>query len=160
HDPRRKIRRLRGRRQRALLSIAQPRIMQLSNNKIEDFLRSRHLALPIVALSTVLGFLTLFTGNAPAQAPIPRRPDGKPDLTGIWDTPGSAHKSAAYPGTVGVAAESASVTSDVPSMTTWAKEIFARNRRGITNPRDHGRPDLDPSEWCYPPGPARLFTDN
>jgi hypothetical protein len=77
---------------------------------------------------TVLGFSTLGFAQT-----VPRRADGKPDLSGKWKT----------------------ATSSVSPMrlTTWGTERWEYNKL----PRGNGgRPELDPMMHCYLPGLARL----
>ena len=77
------------------------------------------------------------------QKPAPRRPDGKPDLTGVW----------------GVAANIDYFTKDVPPFTEWGAARYKVAREGTRTPLDQGREDVDPmlSPYCMVPGFPRIY---
>ena len=79
-------------------------------------------------------------------------PDNPHDLSGVWDKPG-ASKNPAFAGGGG-----SWITHEEPQMTAWGKEQFDRNRGGVKDPKAFGNQDIDPSRWCYPPGPARIMS--
>ncbi len=109
------------------------------------FLGSILVAVAVLAFSPMI--LAQQSGTAGGKA-IPRLPDGKPDLSGVWDVPESADINDA---------RKAFVSWEAPSMQPWALEIYKENRRGIERPDSDGRQELDPQFNCFPPGPSRLL---
>ena len=109
------------------------------------FLGSILVAVAVLAFSPII--LAQQSGTAKGQA-IPRLPDGKPDLSGVWDVPESADINDA---------RKAFVSWEAPSLQPWALEIYKENRRGIERPDSDGRQELDPQFNCFPPGPSRLL---
>ena len=73
----------------------------------------------------------------------PRRPDGKPDLTGVW----------------GVAANVDHFSEEAPSFTPWGAARYKAAREGIRTPLEQGREDLDPMlhPYCMTPGFPRIY---
>ena len=65
-----------------------------------------------------------------------------PDLSGVWTQTGR-HPSGRF-------------TKEEPPLQPWAMEIYKRNRAGV-DPNDTARDDLDPSTFCFPPGPTRAM---
>ena len=100
----------------------------------------------LLAAATILALLS----PAFAQQPVPRTPEGKPDLSGLWvrtdDVPGSLGNADSF-------------SDEEPSMTPWAQVRFRAAREGVANPDDQGREDLDPLLWpyCMPPGLPRIY---
>ena len=121
-------------------------------------LGKRPVALMVAGAATLAIVLLLMRGWTDQGSP---ESTAGPDLSGVWDLPGSAQADDAafanhrvpyarvVPG---------SIQREEPSMTPWAMEIFKRNREGITDPVENGRKELDPSEWCFPHGPSRMYT--
>ena len=103
-------------------------------------MRNRLIGSPSVAVGVmVLAFASVLSAQTAARAgaadakPIPRRPDGKPDLSGIWKT----------------------VTFQLGpiALTSWGLDQYNYNKL----PQGNGvRPELDPILHCYRPGLARL----
>ena len=112
----------------------------------------------IIAGTAVIAILSLklFRNAPPSHAAAAR-----PDMTGVWDRPGADKEGVAYGGTRPVGGKwlSGWIKWDDPVMTPWALEIFKKNRKGTTNPFEDGITELDPSQWCYPVGPSRAFTN-
>ena len=87
----------------------------------------------VVACSAVVLAPTAQQPGAAGAKPVPRTPDGKPDLSGIWKT----------------------VSSRVEPMelTDWGIDRFNYNKAPHGN---FGRAELDPLMHCYRPGLARI----
>ncbi len=69
-----------------------------------------------------------------------------PDLSGVWSV-------VQEPDGPGVAI----LTLEEPPLQPWAMEIYKRNRMGVTDPREGGRDEWDPNNYCFPPGPTRAM---
>lgn len=103
---------------------------------------------------SVVAFATPF--SMLAQQPGAVR--GMPDLSGIWNRRAVTDAS-------GIFADDANgapflgFTRQAPPLQPEAMEKYRANRRGVSNPRAKGRNDQDPLEFCFPPGPTRIFTE-
>ena len=88
----------------------------------------------VFAFSALVSAQTPTAPTASAKAKsIPRTPDGKPDLSGIWKT--------------------TSFKIDPVLLTAWGTERWEYNKL----PKGNGaRPELDPIMHCYRPGLARI----
>jgi hypothetical protein len=80
------------------------------------------------------------SGAAKAQAAAP-----KADLSGVWEWAGE---------TKGGGSRRRFSMEDAP-LQPWALEIYKANRKGLTDPRAPGLDELDPTTYCFPPGPTR-----
>jgi len=81
-----------------------------------------------------------------------------PDLSGIWNrTPAEAGTGIYLDEANG--APFLGFTKDTPPLTPEAMEKYRANRQGVSDPRARGRGDQDPLEFCFPPGPTRIFTE-
>lgn len=86
------------------------------------------------------------SGAASAKG-VPRTPDGKPDLSGIWNARGR-------PGDLGYRR----FMADDPPLQPEALKLFQYNREGVTDPSESGLDERDPSNFCYPVGATRIYT--
>ncbi len=129
----------------------------------------------LIFLVGVIGFMAPALAQTTAQQaapptlktkPVPRTPDGKPDLTGFW---ADWRRVSALPDTGDLyAARQKEINASVPRMpnepwalTPWAAERLKYNvdplfRDDNGQPADRVRNELDPSSHCFPSGPARL----
>ena len=85
--------------------------------------------------------------NRPSGAgeakPAPRRPDGKPDLSGIWSgAPNLDH-----------------FNPETPPFTPWGSARYRIAREGTRTPLEQGREDIDPMlhPYCMTPGFPRIY---
>ena len=103
----------------------------------------------LLAAATISSILATLP-KAFAQQAVPRTPEGKPDLSGLWV------KLANAPGQQG---NNDSFSDEEPTMTPWAQARYRAVREGVANPEDQGREDLDPALWpyCMPPGLPRIY---
>ena len=94
--------------------------------------------------------------------PIPRTPDGKPDLSGFW---AEWRRVAGLPGPVGraAAARQREIEASFPAprseptaLTPWGAERHLYNKDPLYDRGDRVRNELDPSSHCFPAGTARL----
>ena len=100
------------------------------------------------------GILVSFAPSLRSQQPSsPAGGAAKPNFSGVWDKPG-ASENPAFAGGGGAKF----LQREDASMTPWGTEQFQANRKGQTNPRGPANQTLDPSRWCYPPGPARIMS--
>jgi len=111
-------------------------------------MRNRWMGLLLAAAAITMTVAT--SPMALAQQAVPRTPEGKPDLTGLWVRNGDV------PGQQG---NNDSFSDAEPSMTAWAQARYRAVREGVANPEDQGREDLDPALWpyCMPPGLPRIY---
>ncbi len=108
----------------------------------------------ILAMVAVLAFSPMiFAQQSGAEGgnAIQRLPDGKPDLSGVWDVLETSDINDA---------RKAFVAWEPPSLQPWAMEIYKRNRTGIERPDSDGRQEFDPQFNCFPAGPSRLLTSH
>ena len=89
-----------------------------------------------------LGSAFALAQSGPPMNPTMGPGPGRPDLSGYW--------------TSGLRA-GGSIFSENPPMTPEYARIRARNRAGLTSPREQGLDELDPLTWCYPVGPTRAM---
>lgn len=75
-----------------------------------------------------------------------------PDLSGIWAP-------AAASGADANGVPYLGFSKDQPPLTPEAMEKYKANRQGVSDARARGRDDQDPLAFCFPPGPARIFTE-
>ena len=85
--------------------------------------------------------------NRPSGAgeakPAPRRPDGTPDLTGLWGgAPNLDH-----------------FNPETPPFTPWGSARYRIAREGTRTPLEQGREDIDPMlhPYCMVPGYPRIY---
>jgi hypothetical protein len=81
------------------------------------------------------GVARLPDGNVNLSAPAPKRPDGKPDLSGLWQP---------TPGYIGNIAKD--LKEDVP-FKPWAEALYKQRRETLSKD--------DPTGWCVPGGVPR-----
>ena len=111
-------------------------------------MRNRLMGLLLAA--TVISLALVTSPKAFSQQAVPRTPEGKPDLSGLWvrtsDTPGQTGGSDTF-------------ADEEPPMTAWARARHQAAREGVPNPEDQGREDMDPALWpyCMPPGFPRIY---
>jgi hypothetical protein len=99
-----------------------------------------------------------------AQKPVPRTPSGKPDLSGLWNTPSTDEAKI-------LADRFGPIQNEAPSLTPWADERYQYNRD--TRPANGGtladalrgvkttvgaRPELNPFYKCLPAGTPYLIS--
>ena len=96
-----------------------------------------NLAGSILAVVAVLALAPVMLAQTPQQSGA-----ASPDLSGVWTQTGR-HPSGRF-------------TKEEPPLQPWAMEIYKRNRAGV-DPNDTARDDLDPSNFCFPPGPTRAM---
>jgi hypothetical protein len=99
-----------------------------------------------------------------AQNPVPRTLSGKPDLSGVWNTPSTDESKI-------LAERFGAIKDEPPSLTPWAAERYDYNHdsrpaaggtlasalAGVKGTIG-GRPELNPFFKCYPPGTPYLIT--
>ena len=96
----------------------------------------------------------------------PPTPGPKPDLSGVWNRPGSGDLSRIAPGgkdalsARGIEGEGSGefILREQPSMTPWGKERYDAVRKGLTDPNEQPPDELDHDFFCFPRGPSRMFT--
>jgi len=109
----------------------------------------------VLAVSTAV-FAQTQSGPAAAGAkakPVPRTPDGKPDLSGTWDGAGqtSGGEFASHHSSQGTM----ELTKWGLDKFTWNRSPEAANTAGVYRGQ-HARVDQDPAYHCYPLGLVRL----
>ena len=90
----------------------------------------------------------------------------KPDLSGVWNRPGSGDLSRIAPGgkdalsARGIEGEGSGdfILREQPSMTPWAMERYQAVRKGLTDFNEQPPDELDHETYCFPRGPSRMFT--
>ena len=83
------------------------------------------------------------SGATQAKAP-PRTPEGKPDLSGLWQR----EQNFGF-----------RVVGEGPSMLPWAEERYKANRKGSRTPQERATDELDPNRppFCLPQGFPRVY---
>ena len=99
----------------------------------------------ILALVAALGVLSGATGMQAQNAGPRGAANAARDLSGIWMLGGGMD--------AGVGGRRFSLAE--PPLQSWALEKYRAAREGVTDPNEGGRDELDPSHYCFPPGPAR-----
>jgi hypothetical protein len=102
--------------------------------------------------------LILLSALPPAQAqapssPVPRAPDGKPDLSGIWRVldASAAYDLEPHTATFGVPAGQGVIVDPPNRMIPYRPEALAKKEENLRN-----REMLDPLNKCYKPGVPRI----
>jgi hypothetical protein len=104
----------------------------------------------LLVSGVILSFvLSTRSQNAPAGSGAVKDPR---DISGVWDKPGAAKNPAFAGGGLSF------LTREEPSLTPWGMEKFKANRQGVTNPKEYANQKLDPSRYCFPPGPSRIIS--
>lgn len=104
------------------------------------------LATAFVAISPTMFGQSVPPSGGTANKAIPRMPDGKPNLSGVWERlPMDTNNSDSF-------------AFEEPSMTPWAEARYRAARQGIAE-HDQGREDIDPTlyPYCMPPGIPRAY---
>lgn len=102
----------------------------------------------VVAFATPFSMLAQQSGAA----------RGMPDLSGVWGR-------RAVTNSAGIFADDPNgapflgFTRQAPPLQREAMEKYRANRRGVSDARARGHKDQDPLEFCFPPGPTRIFTE-
>jgi hypothetical protein len=129
--------------------------------------RGRAFKTRFLAICFVLGAGTVGTLAAVLSAQTAPKPalPSIPDLSGIWDnTHQDVNRGGAAAGPPGGFMGPGGIptfgfTTEEPSMLPAAAEQYKAARTGVARgPLDRGRDDLDPTHYCYPYGPTRMYT--
>ena len=103
----------------------------------------------VVAAALAIPSVLLAQSAAP-----PRAASSTPDLSGVWAQLGSAGSGTRLLGTVG----NRRFRAEDPPLQPWALELFQRNRRSVERANEAGLDEFDPSTWCFPQGPTKIYT--
>ena len=114
----------------------------------------------IVVAGVVLAFSSVLLAQTPARPgsgasggkAIPRAPDGKPDLSGVWGAPDWDSDPTTRPPE---AAQNPANREPIPYQ-KWAEEKY---RYGKDPFNERMRIELDPTNRCFPPPPTQLLSN-
>ena len=114
----------------------------------------------IVVAGVVLAFSSVLRAQTPARPgpgasggkAIPRAPDGKPDLSGVWGAPDWDSD----PTTHAPAAPQNPANREPIPYQKWAEEKY---RYGKDPFNERMRIELDPTNRCFPPPPTQLLSN-